>query len=93
MAGLIRRYRFRAAFRNNLPTARATFRPQVYQPVGGFNHIQIVLDDDDAIASFGQALQYVQQLVDAGEMQAGGGFVEDIKRAAGVSLGEFPARA
>jgi hypothetical protein len=36
-----------------------------------------------------QAVQHLEQHFDVLEMQAGGRFVEDVQRAAGVALGEF----
>ena len=35
---------------NDLATAGAALRPQVDDPVGGLDHIQVVLDDHDAVA-------------------------------------------
>ena len=34
-------------------------------------------------------MQHVQELLNVLEVQAGGGFVQDVKRLAGVALGEF----
>src|ERR1700761_361049 len=36
--------------RDDLPTARAAFRTEVDHPVGGFDHVEIMLDDHDRIA-------------------------------------------
>ena len=38
---------FRRAFGHNFPTTRATFRAEVNDPIRRFDHIQIVLDDDE----------------------------------------------
>ena len=69
----------------NLPHL-AAFRTEVNQPVGGFDHVQIVFDDDHSVAVVGQPLQHGQQQFDVVEMQAGGRFVEDVERAAGVAF-------
>jgi hypothetical protein len=34
---------------------------QVDHPVGGFDHLQIVLDDDHRIAGVGQLVQHLEQ--------------------------------
>ena len=67
----------------------ATIRPprsppsgaQVDDPVGGPDHFQVVLDDQDAAAVVDQPLEGVEQLGDVVEVQAGGGLVEDEQRA------------
>ena len=68
VAGLVGRERLGRA------AAGATLRPHVDQPVGGFDHVEVVLDDDDGVAD---------------KVQAGGGFVEDVEGAPGVALAEF----
>ncbi len=48
------------ALRQNLSAAMPTFRTEVDDPVGGLDDIQIVLDHDDRIAMFSQAMQHTQ---------------------------------
>ena len=67
------------------PPPIAPFGPEVDDPVGGLDHIQVVLDDDDRVARVDQSVQHLEQLVDVVEMQAGGGLVEDVERSAGVA--------
>jgi hypothetical protein len=50
----------RCACDDNLTAAGATFRSQINNPVGGLDHIQVVLDHDDGIAVIAQAVQYRQ---------------------------------
>ena len=57
--------------------------------VGGFDHFEIMFDDDDRVAGVDQCVQHFQQLADILEMQPGGRFVEDVQRAAGGPLREF----
>lgn len=72
--------------RNDLATLGATFRPKVHQPVGGLDHVQIVLDHHHGVAVIAKTMQHVEQLLDIGEVQAGGRFVEDVQGLAGVAL-------
>ena len=51
MALRIGRDLFRRSHRHHFPTPAAAFRPQVDNPVGSFNHIQIVLNDHHGIAA------------------------------------------
>src|SRR5580700_6388218 len=62
---------------HDLSAAIAAFGSQVDHPVGTANHVQIVLDDQNAPAVLDQALKSRQQLRDVVEMQAGGRLVED----------------
>ena len=61
--------------------AFAAFRTQIDHPVGGLDHVQIVLDDQHAAAVLDQPLEGGQQLGDVVEVQAGRGLVEDEQRA------------
>ena len=48
-----------------------------------------MLDDDQRVALRDQPLQHLEQLLDVGEVQTGGGFVEDVERPAGGHLAEL----
>ena len=63
------------------PPAVAAFGAEIDDPVRAANHIQIVLDHQDASARAQQALEGAEQLRDVVEVQAGGGLVEDVERA------------
>ena len=56
------------ALSNNLPAARATFRSKINEPVGGFDHIQVVLNHDNRIAVIAQSVEYGQQLANIFKM-------------------------
>ena len=45
-----------------------------------------MLDDDDRIAAIRQPAQYVQEVMNVGEMQARGRLVEQIQRVSGCRL-------
>ena len=67
---------------DHLPALVPSFRPQVDDPIGGLDHVQIVLDDDDGVAGIRQAVKDVEQALDIGEVQAGGGLIQDVERPA-----------
>src|SRR3569623_72119 len=73
----------------NLAAFLAAFGPEIDQPVGGFDHVEIVFDDADGVALVAQPVQHIEQLLDVVEMQTGGGLVEDVERAAGAALRQF----
>ena len=72
------RHLFGCALRDNRAAAVASFRAQIDDPVGGLDHVEIVLDDDHGIAFVYQSLQHEQQFAHVLEVQARGRFVEDI---------------
>ena len=51
----------RRAFGDDGAAAVTAFRPQIDDPIRGFDHVEIVLDDDDGVALVHQSLQYEQQ--------------------------------
>ena len=53
---------FGGAGSDDLPATTAAFRAQVYYPVGGFDHVEVVLDDHHRVAVIPQAMQNLQQL-------------------------------
>ena len=50
----------RRALGDDTPAAVAAFRPQVDDPVGGLDDIQVVFDDDDGVAMVAQASEHGQ---------------------------------
>ena len=55
----------------------ARARTEVDDPVGVSHHRLVMFDRDDRFAGVDEAVQQAEQLIDVGEVQAGGGFVED----------------
>ena len=81
--------------RDQLSALLATFRAEIDDPVGAFDHLEIVLDHDDRIARLDQALKQPHEQRDIVEMQPGGWFVEDEKIAAffvsrAAAVGQVP---
>ena len=81
-----------AATRSGVPVA-STFPPsphpraEVDDPVGGLDHVEVVLDHDHGVPGVDQAVEDVEQPLDVSEVEAGGGLVEDVKGVAGGDLG------
>ena len=80
---------FGGAFGDDAAAAFAAFGAEVDDPVGVADDVEVVLDDDDGVAEVGEAVQDFEQLADVVEVEAGGGLVEEIERAAGLALGEL----
>eukprot|EP01034_Spumella_vulgaris_P001037 gene1037-1380_t len=87
VAGRVGRQFFGRAHAHHGAPARTTLRPHVDEPIGGFDHVQVVFDDDDGVARVAQLVQHLQQQVDVGKVQAGGGLVQDVERAARIARG------
>lgn len=79
MAGVAGRARgdlFRRALRDDVTAFIAGFRAEINDPIGAFDDIQIVLDDDDRVPGVYQALENLEQHTNVIEMQTRGRFVE-----------------
>ena len=83
----------RAALRDDLAAAVAAFRADVDDPVGGLDDLEVVLDHHHGVALVDELVQHLQQLGHVVEMQAGGGLVEDVERAARRAAWRVPSRA
>ena len=89
VAGLHRRHLLRRSFGHNHPALDAAFGAEVDDPVGGLDDVEIMLDHDHAVALLDEAVEDFEELADIVEMEAGGGFVEDVERVAGGAAAEF----
>ncbi len=67
---------FRSALGHDLAASGAAFGAEVENPVGGFDDVGVVLDDENGIAEVGEAVQDVEELADVVEVEAGSGLVE-----------------
>src|SRR5216684_1185922 len=77
------------ALRDDAAAAFATFGAQVDDPVGLFDDVEMVLDDEHRVAEINKALQDVEKLSHVVEVQARRRFIKDVKRASGLALGKF----
>ena len=70
------------ALAHELAAAAARAGSKLHEPIGGFHHFEIVLDDDDRIALVAQALEHADQARGIGRVQADRRFVQNIERSA-----------
>ena len=89
MRGVDLRHFLRRSRGDDFAAAGAAFGAEVDDPVGGLHDVQIVFDHHHRVALVAQPMQHVEQLGDVVEVQASGGFVEDVEGLAGAALGEF----
>ncbi len=83
------RHRLGRAARDEPAAAFAALRPEVEHPVRGLDHVEVVLDHDDAVPGVAQPVEHVEEKLDVVEVQAGGRLVQDIERSSGIPLGEL----
>src|SRR5205823_13435988 len=70
--------------------ARGTpYGPEVDHPIGGLDHIEVVLDDHDRVPLVHQAMQHLEQQTHVFEVQAGGRLVQDVEGTTRVALGQL----
>ncbi len=67
----------------------AALGAEVDDPVGGLDHVEVVLDHDHGVAGVDEAVEHLEQPLHVGEVQAGRGLVEDVERAPGRDLREL----
>ena len=79
----------RGTFGYDLAAGTAALRAKIDDMVGTLDEIQIMLDDDDRIAHVHQLLQHLDQAVHVCNVQACGGFVQNIHRFAGAAAGKL----
>src|SRR5258708_151875 len=77
------------ALGDDAAAAFAAFGAEVDDPVGLLDDVEVVLDDEHGVAEIDEALQDVEEFSNVVEMQAGGGLVENVKRAAGLAFGKL----
>ena len=66
------------ALRDDGAALVAAFRTKVDDVVGDFDDVEIVFDDENRVALVAERLEDFQQLLDVGDMEAGGRFVQYI---------------
>ena len=81
------------ALGDDAAAAFAAFGAEVDDPVGLLDDVEMVLDDEDGVAEIGEAIQDVEKFFHVVEMQAGGGLVENVERAAGLAAAKVRGRA
>ncbi len=89
MARVDLRHLFRRGGGDDLPAAIATFRSDVYDPVGNLDDIEVMFDHHHRIALFDQLVQHLEKFAHIFEMQPGGGFIKNIECAACGAARQF----
>jgi hypothetical protein len=84
---------FGGAGGDDLTAAAAAFGAHVDDPVGRFDDVEIVLDDEEGAAAFDELAEGGEEFGDVVEVEAGGGLVEDVQGAAASLGGSFVCRA
>src|SRR5262249_25284067 len=79
---------FRRPDRNDPPALIAAFRPEVNDPVGGLDHVQVVFYYDQRGSGVQQAAEGREQFVDVVEMQPGSRLVENVERVVARAPGQ-----
>src|SRR3974390_363585 len=77
----IARNLFGSARGDDVPALLTAFGTQVDDPVRGFDHIEIVFDDEERCAGFEELAERRQQFGNIVEMQAGGWLVQNVEDA------------
>ena len=62
---------------------------EVDDPIGGGDYIEVVFDDQHAVACVAELEEGLDEKLDIAEVESGGGFVEEVERVGGGWLGEF----
>jgi len=79
----------RGAFCDDAAAAGTAFGTQIDDPVGRLDNIQVVLDNDHAVAMFRKTMQHAQKQTNILEVQAGCRFVQNVEGTTGVTFGKF----
>ncbi len=75
--------------RDDFSTSAAASGPEIDDPVGAFDDVEVVFDDDERVAGVPQSDQDTEQGFDVGEMQAGGRLVEKVEGPPGRAFAEL----
>ena len=64
---------------HELPAGVSALGPEVQDPVGALDHVEVVLDHEHGVAGVDQALEHAEEPPHVVEMEPGGGLVEDVE--------------
>jgi len=82
---LVAGHLFRRALSHDAASGFATFGAEIDNPIRLLNHVQVVLNDEHSITKVHEAIQDVQKFLNVVKVQAGGGLVQDVECAAGLT--------
>ena len=83
------RHLFRVADDDNTSSPLSALRAQIDDVVGRFYDFEVVLDNDDGVAAFDEAMQHVEELLNICKVQACCRLIQDVERAAGGSAAQL----
>ena len=72
-----------------MTTVLTTFRTHVDNPVGGFDDVEIVFNDNHGIAAVDEFAEDFEEAIDVVGVETGSWLVEDVEGFAGAAAGEF----
>src|SRR5208282_4275524 len=75
-------YLFGRAGGDDFAALIAAFGTKINEPIGAFDDVKIVFNDEKGAAGFEEFAESGEQLVDIVKVEAGGGLVQDVKNAA-----------
>ena len=78
---------FGGAGGDDLAAGVAAFGAEVDDVVGGLDDVEIVLDDEQGAAAFDELAEGGEEFLHVVEVEAGGGFVEDVEGARASAAG------
>ena len=82
-------HRFRSPAADDFPTVITTFRTQIDKMIRPFDHIEIVLNDQDGTAPLHKPLQHFQKTANIIEVETGCRLIQYIERFSGIPLGKI----
>src|SRR6266513_627967 len=80
---------FGRAFGNDLAPSLPALGTEIDHVVSRFHDVEVVLVDDDGVASAHEAMQDFEETLDVGEVEPGGRLVEDVQGSAGRAPAEL----
>ena len=71
---------FRCARGDDLAAGVAAFRSQIDHVVGGLDHVEMVLDNENRVAGIHEPIQTFEQALDIGQVKSGRRFIQNVER-------------
>ena len=80
---------FGRALRDDAAATLAAFGTKINDPVGLFDDVEVMLDDEDSVAERDEPLENIEEFANVVKVQAGSRFIKNVESAAGLTLGKF----
>src|SRR5262245_41388461 len=92
MAPFRRSHLFRCATCDDCPTTCTTLGAKIDHPIGTFDDLEVMLNDNERIAGVAELHEHFEQCVDVGKMKASSRLVEDIDGPSSRLLCQFSSK-